>query len=44
MGARDHRTGRSRWEGSLSYNGIYYEFEIDTQTGIITDWNADRRG
>lgn len=41
---QENDDGRSRWEGSLSYNGIYYEFEIDTQTGIITDWNADRRG
>ena len=35
--------GRTRYEGSLFYNGIYYEFEIDSQTGVILDWNADLR-
>lgn len=41
---QENDDGRTRWEGSLAYNGIYYEFEVDAQTGIITDWNADRRG
>lgn len=35
--------GRLRYEGNLSYNNIYYEFEVDSQTGIILDWNADYR-
>lgn len=35
--------GRFRYEGSLSYNDMYYEFEVDGQTGIILDWNADLR-
>ncbi len=35
--------GRPRYEGSLSYNNIYYQFEVDSQTGIILDWNADYR-
>ena len=36
--------GRSRYEGTLSLDGMYYEFELDPQTGIIFDWNADLRG
>ncbi len=35
--------GRSRFEGELFWNGIKYEFELDAQTGIIFDWNADMR-
>ena len=35
--------GRSRYEGELFYNGMKYEFEVDTKTGIIFDWNADLR-
>lgn len=35
--------GRIRFEGELYWNGIKYEFELDAQTGIIFDWNADMR-
>ena len=35
--------GRGRYEGELFFDGIKYEFEIDPQTGIIFDWNADLR-
>ena len=35
--------GRGRFEGELFFDGIKYEFEIDPQTGIIFDWNADLR-
>ena len=36
--------GRSYYEGDLRYDGVRYEFEIDQNTGIITDWSADYRG
>lgn len=39
----ENEDGRGRFEGELFYNGIKYEFEIDPQTGIIFDWNADLR-
>ena len=35
--------GRSRYEGRFSVDGIVYEFEIDSATGRIFDWNADLR-
>lgn len=35
--------GRGRYEGELSFDGIKFEFEIDPQTGLIFDWNADLR-
>ena len=41
---QEQEDGRPRYEGSLSYNNIYYEFEVDSQTGVILDWNADLRG
>ena len=34
---------RGRFEGELFHDRIKYEFEIDSQTGIIFDWNADLR-
>lgn len=37
----DH--GRILFEGELYWDGIKYEFELDAQTGIIFDWNADMR-
>lgn len=36
--------GRRRYEGELYYQNMKYEFEIDPQTGILFDWNADFRG
>ena len=35
--------GRVRYEGELYHDGIKYEFELDGQTGILFDWNADMR-
>ena len=35
--------GRGRYEGELFFDGMKFEFEIDPQTGIIFDWNADLR-
>ena len=39
----EHGDGRGRYEGELFYGGMEYEFEIDPQTGMIFDWNADLR-
>ena len=39
----EHGDGRGRYEGELFYGGMKYEFEIDPQTGLIFDWNADLR-
>lgn len=36
--------GRMRYEGNLLYGGIWYEFEIDPETGIIFEWSAEMRG
>ena len=35
--------GRSWYEGELFFDGMKYEFELDPQTGMIYDWNADLR-
>ena len=35
--------GQARFEGELYWDGMKYEFEMDAQTGIIFDWNADMR-
>lgn len=35
--------GTPRYEGSVYAGSMYCEFEIDLQTGIILDWNADLR-
>ena len=35
--------GRGRYEGELFLDGMKYEFESDSQTGRIFDWNADLR-
>ena len=40
---RERDDGRERYEGQLFYDGIKYEFEIDPQSGIVFDWNADLR-
>lgn len=37
----EYDDGRWQYEGSLIYNGIEYEFEIDAQNGNILDWEID---
>lgn len=32
--------GRAHYEGNVSYNGVYYEFELDPETNIIYEWSA----
>ena len=39
----ENEDGRVRLEGELFHDGIKYEFEMDADTGIIFDWNADLR-
>ena len=39
----ENRDGRECYEGELYFGSMKYEFEIDSQTGIIFDWNADFR-
>ena len=33
----------SRWEGVLRHEGFKAEFEADRRTGILFDWNLERR-
>ena len=33
--------GRTRYEGLCQFDNMEYEFEMDPETGIIFDWNAD---
>lgn len=33
--------GRSVYEGSIVYNNMEYDFEIDAQTGSIIEWDED---
>lgn len=39
----EQEDGRGRYEGEAFSGGLKYEFEIDSQTGRIYDWNADLR-
>ena len=38
---RDNDDGREIYEGSIFYNEMEYEFEIDAQTGDIIDWSSE---
>lgn len=35
--------GRPEYEGELIYNGIEYDFEIDSRNGNILEWEAEAR-
>ncbi len=35
--------GRAHYEGNVSYDGVYYEFELDPETNIIYEWSAQVR-
>lgn len=37
----DYDDGRAIYEGSIYYQGIEYEFEIDAVTGTFLDWDID---
>ena len=38
---KDYDDGYLQYEGSLFYDGLEYEFEIDAETGNILDWEID---
>ena len=38
---RDSDDGRNIYEGSILYDGIEYDFEIDAQSGQIIDWGSE---
>ena len=37
----DYDDGRAVYEGSIHYQGMEYEFEIDAVTGTFLDWDID---
>ena len=38
----DRDDGRLEYEGELTASGIRYEFTIDAETGILTEWERER--
>ena len=38
---QDTDDGRTVYEGSIIYNEMEYEFEIDAQSGDIIDWSSE---
>ena len=40
---QDRDDGRDCFEGTIYYNNVEYEFEIDAATGVITSWNEEYR-
>lgn len=40
---QDREDGRDCFEGTIYYNNVEYEFEIDAATGAITSWNEEYR-
>ena len=38
----DEDDGRFEYEGSLIYDTMKYEFEIDAYSGTVIEWEADR--
>ena len=38
---RDSDDGRNIYEGSILYDGVEYDFEIDAQSGQIIDWGSE---
>lgn len=38
----DHDDGRAVYEGSIIYDGVEYEFEIDAGSGSILEWEEER--
>ena len=40
---QDRDDGRDCFEGTIYYNNVEYEFEIDAATGAITSWNEEYR-
>lgn len=40
----DYDDGRTEYEGTILYNGMEYEFEIDGYSGAIRSWEAEPAG
>ncbi len=40
----EHDDGRLMYEGRAMYNGVRYEFEIDSISAMIVDWKMDKKG
>ena len=40
----DYDDGRMQYEGTIVYNGMEYEFEIDGYSGSIRSWESERVG
>ncbi len=38
---KEYDDGIWQYEGSLIYNGLEYEFEIDARNGTLLDWEID---
>ena len=38
---KDIDDGRNIYEGSIYYDGVEYDFEIDAQSGQIIDWSSE---
>ena len=38
---KDTDDGRNIYEGSILYDGVEYDFEIDAQSGQIIDWSSE---
>ncbi|MBQ8807801.1 MAG: PepSY domain-containing protein, partial [Clostridia bacterium] len=38
---KDRDDGKTYYDGKIVYDKKEYEFEIDAQTGTITEWDID---
>lgn len=41
---QEYDDGRLQYEGTIIYNGVEYDFEIDASTGTILNWEQDNIG
>lgn len=37
----DHDDGKTIFEGSIVYEGVEYDFEIDAESGVILEWETE---
>ena len=37
----DHDDGKTIYEGSIVYEGVEYDFEIDADSGVILEWEKE---
>lgn len=38
----DYDDGKAIYEGSIIYDGVEYDFEIDASTGVLLEWEQER--